>query len=160
MSMKPPAIFVLLLGGTMLPAIGIAEIAVEGSVALPKILNVPVANARYELVSDAGVLKTDPPRAVVYLEGKFPRPGTLPVKQMEHKDLTHIPELLPVELGTKVEFPKLDDVYHNIFSYSPAKRVELGRDPPNEKPIPFQNFDRPGLVTVRCDIHEHMRALI
>jgi plastocyanin len=160
MLLKPPAIFVLLIGGAILPSVGIAEIAVEGSVGLSKNLSIPVANERYEIVSEAGVLKTDPPRAVVYLEGKFPKPGALPVKQMEQKDLTFIPSLLPIELGTKVEFPNLDDVYHNIFSYSPAKRFDLGRYPPNEKPTPFQIFDRPGLVTVRCDIHEHMRALI
>jgi hypothetical protein len=29
-----------------------------------------------------------------------------------------------------------------------------------EKPIPSQIFDVPGLVTLRCDIHEHMRGLI
>jgi hypothetical protein len=59
-----------------------------------------------------------------------------------------------------VEFPNFDDTYHNIFSYSPAKRFDLGRYPPNEKPVPFQVFDRAGLVTLRCDIHEHMRGLI
>ena len=41
-----------------------------------------------------------------------------------------------------------------------AKRFDLGRYRPDERPIPSQVFDRPGLVTLRCDIHEHMRALI
>jgi len=158
--MKHPAIFILLALMFSFSRDGRAEIAIEGTVGLPKTQSAPVANERYEIVSEAGVLKTDPPRAVVYLEGSFPKPATLPVKQMEQKDLTFIPSLLPVELGTKVEFPNLDDVYHNIFSYSPAKRFDLGRYPPNERPTPFQIFDRPGLVTIRCDIHEHMRALI
>ncbi|HUR58189.1 MAG TPA: carboxypeptidase regulatory-like domain-containing protein, partial [Opitutaceae bacterium] len=30
----------------------------------------------------------------------------------------------------------------------------------DEKPVPSVLFDHPGLVTLRCDIHEHMRALI
>jgi plastocyanin len=158
--MKHPAIFILLAFMFSFSRDGRAEIAIEGTVGLPKTQSAPVANERYEIVSEAGVLKTDPPRAVVYLEGSFPKPATLPVKQMEQKELTFIPSLLPVELGTKVEFPNLDDVYHNIFSYSPAKRFDLGRYPPNERPTPFQIFDRPGLVTIRCDIHEHMRALI
>ncbi|PYJ36748.1 MAG: hypothetical protein DME84_09935, partial [Verrucomicrobia bacterium] len=76
------------------------------------------------------------------------------------KDLTFIPALLPVRVGTKVEFPSLDDTYHNIFSYSPAKRFDLGRYRPDERPVPSQVFDKPGLVTLRCDIHEHMRGLI
>jgi hypothetical protein len=65
-----------------------------------------------------------------------------------------------VEVGTRVEFPNLDDTYHSIFSYSPAKRFDLGRYRPEERPIPSQVFDVPGLVTLRCDIHEHMRGLI
>jgi hypothetical protein len=54
----------------------------------------------------------------------------------------------------------LDDTYHNIFSFSPAKRSDLGRYRSDEGPVPSQVFDAPGLVTLRCDIHEHMRGLI
>jgi hypothetical protein len=79
---------------------------------------------------------------------------------MIQKDLTFVPSLLPVQAGTKVEFPNLDDTYHNIFSYSAAKRFDLGRYRADEKPVPSQVFDTPGLVTLHCDIHEHMRALI
>jgi len=82
------------------------------------------------------------------------------MKQVAQKDLTFIPALLPVRVGTKVEFPSFDDTYHNIFSYSPAKRFDLGRYRPDERPVPSQVFDKPGLVTLRCDIHEHMRGLI
>jgi len=106
------------------------------------------------------VLSTQPPLAVVYLDGPFPKPPSLPTKQIAQKDLTFVPALLPVPTGTKVEFPNLDDTYHNIFSYSPIKRFDLGRYRPEERPIPAQVFDKPGLVTLRCDIHEHMRGLI
>jgi plastocyanin len=117
-------------------------------------------NKRYEIVAQGGVLSTNPPLAVVYLEGPFPAPATAPVAQMIQKDLTFIPSLLPVQVGTKVEFPNLDDTYHNVFSYSAAKRFDLGRYRSDEKPVPSQVFDVPGLVTLHCDIHEHMRALI
>src|SRR5947207_13195328 len=79
---------------------------------------------------------------------------------MAQKDLTFVISLLPVQVGTKVEFPNLDDTYHSIFSYSPAKRFDLGRYRPDEKPIPSEVFVAPGLVRLRCDIHEHMRGLI
>ena len=117
-------------------------------------------NKRYEIVAKGGVLSTNPPLAVVYLEGSFPAPAAIPVAQMVQKDLTFVPSLLPVQVGTKVEFPNLDDTYHNIFSYSAAKRFDLGRYRPDEKPVPSQVFDVAGLVTLHCDIHEHMRALI
>ncbi|MFN2508414.1 MAG: carboxypeptidase regulatory-like domain-containing protein [Chthoniobacterales bacterium] len=115
---------------------------------------------RYEVVTKGGVLATNPPLGVVYLEGKFPAPRALRKKEVTQKEMNFIPTLLPVQVGTTVEFPNEDDTYHNIFSYSPAKRFDLGRYRPDERPIPSQVFDKPGLVTLRCDIHEHMRGLI
>src|SRR2546423_13176601 len=137
------------------------DATIEGRVELPKSKAPPVVAKRYEVVTYGGVLGTNPPLAVVYLEGSFPKPASLPTKQVAQKDLAFVPTLLPVQVGTKVEFPNLEkDTYHNIFSYSPAKRFDLGRYRPDEKPVPFQIFDVACLVTLRCDIHEHMRGLI
>jgi len=144
-------------------ASALAQAAVEGRVTLPKARPGPVMNKRYAIVSKGGVLSPYPPVAVVYLEGSFPAPPArtppLPAK-MAQKDLAFVPNLLPIQVGTRVEFPNLDDTYHNIFSYSAAKRFDLGRYRSDERPIPAEVFDVAGLVTVRCDIHEHMRALI
>jgi plastocyanin len=143
-----------------IPASLLASAALEGRVELPKSRAAPVQAKRYEIVTKAGVLSTQPPLAVVYLEGNFQRPASLPIKELAQKNLAFVPVLLPIEVGTRVEFPNLDDTYHNIFSYSPTKRFDLGRYRPEERPIPSVVFDRPGLVTLRCDIHEHMRGLI
>jgi plastocyanin len=145
---------------SVIPASLLAGAAVDGRVELPKSRPAPVQAKRYEVITKAGVLSTQPPLAVVYLEGYFPRPASLPTKEVAQKDLTFVPALLPIEVGTRVEFPNLDDAYHNIFSYSPTKRFDLGRYRPEERPIPSVVFDKPGLVTLRCDIHEHMRGLI
>src|SRR5262245_42918619 len=136
------------------------EAVIEGKVALPKAHAPPVMAKRYEIVAHGGVLSTEPPVAVVYLEGSFPKSPSSPTKQVGQKNLTFVPSLLPVQVGTKIEFPNFDDTYHSIFSYSPAKRFDLGRYRPEERPVPAQVFDKPGLVTLRCDIHEHMRGLI
>ena len=144
----------------ILPAALLASAVVEGRVELPKSHSAPVQAKRYQIVTKGGVLSTEPPLAVVYLDGSFPQPASLPMKQVTQKDLTFVPSLLPVRVGTKVEFPNLDDTYHNIFSYSPAKRFDLGRYRPDERPIPTEVFDKPGLVILRCDIHEHMRGLV
>jgi plastocyanin len=143
-----------------LPASLLAGAVVEGRVELPKSRSAPIQAKRYEIVTKAGVLSTQPPLAVVYLDGNFPRRASLATKEVAQRDLTFIPALLPIEVGTKVEFPNLDDTYHNIFSYSPTKRFDVGRYRPEERPIPSVIFDKPGLVTLRCDIHEHMRGLI
>ncbi len=120
----------------ILPPISLlADAIVEGQVNLPKShAPPPVMAKRYEIVTNGGVLATRPPLAVVYLDGSFPTPTSHPTKQVAQKDLAFLPPLLPVQVGTTVEFPNLDNTYHNIFSYSPT--------------------------TLRCDIHEHMRGLI
>jgi plastocyanin len=137
-----------------------AQATIEGRVELPKTSTAPVMIKRYEIVTKGGVLATKPPLAVIYLEGSFPKRNPPAETKMLQKDLTFVPAILPVQTGTRVAFPNLDDTYHNIFSFSPAKRFDLGRYRPDETPIPSVLFDAPGLVTVRCDIHEHMRALI
>jgi hypothetical protein len=144
----------------VLPTVLRAQTTIEGRVSLPKTTTAPVVNQRYEIVSKGGIVATNPPLAVVYLEGDFPKSPTPPVAQLIQKELAFVPALLPLRVGTKVEFPNLDDQYHNIFSYSPPKRFDLGRYRPDERPIPSQVFDVPGLVTLRCDIHEHMRGIV
>lgn len=154
----------MILRATLLTLLGLAGAAwgqaVEGRVTLPTTRTAPVVTKRYELVSKGGVVATNPPLAVVYLEGDFPKPAPVAVRKVDQKDLAFLPALLPVQVGTRVEFPNLDDTFHNIFSFSPAKRFDLGRYRPEERPIPAQVFDKAGLVTLRCDIHEHMRGAI
>jgi|SRR5262249_39239418 len=145
---------------SIMPVAFSAGAVVEGRVELPKSHSAPVQAKRYEIVTKGGVLSTQPPLAVVYLEGPFSKPASMPTKEVAQKDLAFVPPLLPIRVGTKVEFPNLDDTYHNIFSYSPTKRFDLGRYRPEERPVPTEVFDKPGLVTLRCDIHEHMRGLI
>jgi plastocyanin len=144
----------------LLPMSIFSQTSVEGHVELPKSHSAPVIAKRYEIVTHGDVLSTEPPVAIVYLEGSVPKTGSRSTKQITQKNLTFVPSLLPVQVGTKIEFPNLDDTYHSIFSYSPAKRFDLGRYRPEERPIPSEIFDKPGLVTLRCDIHEHMRGLI
>lgn len=133
---------------------------IEGRVSLPKARPAPVLNKRYEIVTKGGVVTVNPPLAVVWLVGEFPRAAEVPVAEMPQRDLAFVPALLAVRTGTRVFFPNFDDTYHNIFSYSAPKRFDLGRYRADEKPVPSQVFDVPGLVTLRCDIHDHMRGLI
>ncbi len=137
-----------------------AQTTIEGRVELAKRKSAPVAAQRYEIVTNHGILATNPPLAVVYVETPSAPPASGVTKEVAQNNLSFVPTLLPIQVGTRVEFPNHDDTYHNVFSYSPAKRFDLGRYRPDEKPVPFQIFDTPGLVTLRCDIHEHMRGLI
>jgi plastocyanin len=136
-----------------------AQIVIEGHVQLPKQASIEVINKRYANGEQA-VIAPDPPAAVVYLEGDFgPQEGQLSAKMVQ-KNMDFIPRLLPVRVGTTVQFPNLDNMYHSIFSFSKPKRFDLGRYRGDERPIPSVLFDQPGAVVCRCDIHENMRAII
>lgn len=108
------------------------------------------------------IAPADPPVAVVYLEGQFPAaaakipPGTNEVWQ---RGMQFRPAVLPVRVGATVSFPNGDEFYHNVFSYSKPKRFDLGRYRKDDKPA-MQVFDKPGVVKLYCDIHQHMRGVI
>ena len=55
------------------PLSSLADAIVEGRVQLPEARAAPVMAKRYEIVTTGNVLKTEPPLAVVYLEGSFPK---------------------------------------------------------------------------------------
>ena len=135
-----------------------AEAAVEGTVALPREAVVPVSAPRYPTGASYTIGSPDPPAAVVYLDGVFPAPppGKAQVAQRHYQ---FAPGLLPVRRGTVVAFPNLDDEYHSVFSYSRAKRFDLGRYHKEEAPAEIV-FDQPGVVKLYCEIHDHMRATI
>ena len=65
---------------------------------------------------------------------------------------------MPVMVGTKVEWPNHDEVFHNVFSVSEAKEFDLGlyKDPT----IKDVTFDKPGRVDVFCSIHSQMNCVI
>ena len=98
---------------------------------------------------------------VVYLEeaprAAFdePRPARAVLDQRNER---FVPHVLPVMVGTLVDFPNSDRTYHNVFSLSRSKRFDLGRYASGR--TKSVRMDRPGVVRVFCDIHSHMNAFI
>ncbi len=77
---------------------------------------------------------------------------------MDQRNLEFIPHVLPVLVGSTVQFPNNDQVDHNIFSMSRTKKFNLGSSKPgNSKAV---LFDKPGIVEIRCDVHAEMAAYI
>ncbi len=138
-----------------------AQATLEGSVTLPKFDVKTVQLPRYpgQIVQPS---PPPPPTAIVYLEGNFSSitaTASPPIARMSQRGLQFIPNLLPIRIGTNVEFPNLDEIQHNVLSYSKQKRFDLGRYGKDESPA-VQRFDKPGLVRLNCDVHPHMRAYI
>lgn len=138
------------------------QAVIEGRVSLPKAAPMDAHPPRYP--GQVGeIAPPDPPRAVVYLEGEFPK-GVFhsmePTNEVRQAGMQFHPALLPVQVGTPVTFPNDDDFYHNVFSYSKTKRFDLGRYRKSDRPQPVVVFDQPGVVKLYCEIHQHMRGVI
>lgn len=77
---------------------------------------------------------------------------------MDQRNLTFVPHVLPIIVGTTVQFPNNDKVDHNVFSLSRTKQFSLGSYKPGEFKTVL--FDKPGIVELRCDVHAEMAAFI
>lgn len=98
--------------------------------------------------------------SVVYLTGDSlpPLHPADSVPSIAQKDKMFVPSVLAVTVGSTVDFPNLDPFFHNVFSYSQTKKFDLGRYAQgNSKQV---TFDKPGIVSVFCEIHYTMRAYV
>jgi len=77
---------------------------------------------------------------------------------MDQSNLEFRPHVLPILVGTTVQFPNNDEVDHNIFSMSRTKKFNLGSYKPGDSKAVL--FDKPGIVELRCDVHAEMAAYI
>ena len=68
------------------------------------------------------------------------------------------PHVLPVQVGTAVDFPNSDPIFHNAFSNYEGQVFDLQLYAP--KTTRRVVFRRPGIVHVFCNVHEGMSAVI
>lgn len=77
---------------------------------------------------------------------------------MDQIDKQFSPAVLAVATGTVVSFPNRDDIRHQVYSFSPAKRFELRLY--EGTPSAPVTFDQPGLVVLGCNIHDWMLGYV
>ena len=77
---------------------------------------------------------------------------------IDQKDMKFIPRVVPILVGTTVDFPNNDKTFHNVFSTSEAKKFDLGLYPSGESRS--VTFDKPGVVKVLCNVHPNMEAYV
>lgn len=99
--------------------------------------------------------------AVITLQPAAGAPG--PAKfdwpyRVAQKNQQFDPFVLIVHQGAVVAFPNLDDVRHQVYSFSPAHPFELklyGKDQTRTV-----RFDKAGVIALGCNIHDGMVAFI
>jgi len=102
---------------------------------------------------------------VVYIDGPL-RTNAVPDKPLQVLTVPKInqrgamfsPHVLPVMVGTIIEWPNQDEIFHNVFSISEPNPFDLGLyKKPEVKRVPFT---KPGRVDVFCSIHKNMNCII
>ena len=98
---------------------------------------------------------------VVFIEGKpekAPRPPEKPLEVITQRDAVFRPRVTPIVVGTTVQWPNRDDIYHNVFSMSEPNSFDLGlyKDPE----VKEWTFKSAGRVDVFCSIHTKMSCVI
>jgi plastocyanin len=123
-----------------------------------------LATAAADAASVSGVLQVRgaaAANAVVYLEsdaGAVAAPVP-PHVVMDQRNLTFVPRVLPVTVGTTVEFTNSDDIQHNVFSPTKsADAFDLGHYSRGDSRT--VTMREPGDVLVLCNIHMEMEAHI
>jgi plastocyanin len=114
-------------------------------------LTVSITDVRGRPVADAVVIATlkdaaAPPAAA----------GTTAV--MDQLNKAFVPAVLVVRRGTSVVFPNSDSIAHQVYSFSPAKRFELGLY--RGHPHPPVLLEQSGLIVLGCNIHDGMVGYI
>ncbi len=102
--------------------------------------------------------------AVVSVEGVAPeriKAESAAVKKkavLDQRKMKFIPYVLPILVGTTVEFPNNDNTWHNVYSKGGATEFDVGLYPPGK--TRSATFDKPGVSRILCNAHPAMEAFI
>lgn len=106
--------------------------------------------------NSGSVVVSDTTYGVAYVSDLPPPAEPPPPALLDQRDQRFVPRILAIVSGQSVVFRNSDRVFHNVFSYSPPKRFDLGRYARGKSKT--LSFRKPGLVQIYCDIHSDMRA--
>lgn len=99
---------------------------------------------------------------VVYVDQPTPGATFIPPAKpavIRQKEASFVPHVLPILVGTTVEWPNLDEIYHNVFCMAETKPFDLGLYN-SETPPKRVVFDKPGQADVFCSIHTKMHCIV
>jgi plastocyanin len=133
------------------------------------ILALPALSFFFAISSDAATLRgaVSVPKGVptaadivVFIE-EIPNKTFAPPQKplvMDQRDYKFIPRVLPVLVGSTVEFPNSDPDTHNAYSAADCCKFDLGHYPQGESRS--VRFEKVGIAEILCNIHPQMGAYV
>jgi plastocyanin len=117
------------------------------------------ATVYMEVTDGAGQPVEDAGRTLVPLDHPLPdRTNPHAADDVDQVDKEFVPYVKVIQAGTTIKFPNRDNIQHQVYSFSAVKRfvIPLYVGTPAET----VTFDRPGVVTLGCNIHDWMIAYV
>ena len=111
-----------------------------------------------ELTGTVHVAGRPAQHAVIWLAANGAPPSPPEKVVLDQRNIAFVPHVLVVRVGTTVEFPNNDKVFHNVFSFRDGKKFDLGMYPKGA--VKRIVFDQPGLARLFCNIHPNMAAYV
>jgi len=132
--------------------LSLAAFAAGGPVAAAS-LTVTLTDQKGAPVEDAVVY-------VVNVDGKIGplKPQATQTVRIDQINKTFVPHVRAVVVGSNVNFPNSDNIRHQVYSQSEAKTFELPLY--IGQPAAPVLFDKAGIVTLGCNIHDQMIGYI
>lgn len=120
-------------------------------------LPVRAADLQLSLTDQQGRPVQDAVVYVTHIDGQVPA-STAQDVVVDQIDETFVPHVRATTVGSRVSFPNSDHIRHHVYSFSDTRTFEL----PLYIGIPAEPvvFDKPGVVTLGCNIHDHMLGYI
>jgi plastocyanin len=118
----------------------------------------PPGSIRVEVVLLRGGERLPGDDTVAWLPDVPVSSGSTTEVAFSQRDKQFDPRLAVVSVGSTIDFPNYDRVFHNVFSLSAPKTFDLGLYRRGKSKS--VRFDQPGLVQIYCNIHPHMAAFL
>jgi plastocyanin len=131
----------------------------------PALRRAQLNSAGAEPASSTGTLRghveipAGEPVAYVYVENVHGPAVRNETKKIEQINKQFVPSWAVVQRGTTLQFPNLDNIYHNVFSLSSGNTFDLGLYN-SAGEAKSHTFDDPGAVDIYCNIHPQMAASV
>jgi len=151
-----PAIVCASTSQVPLPTVRDAPITVPSPAATPT--PIPPGNLRVEVVLLSGGKRLPGDDSVAWMDDMRATGATSEQVKIAQRKKQFEPRVSITSIGSTVDFPNFDRVFHNVFSLSMPRSFDLGLYRKGKSKS--VRFDHPGLVQVYCNIHPHMAAYL